>query len=378
MTTTTNAMTRKPAAAPMQLTAEQQQVAKVRDFLLSEAAMSRLRDVAAASLKPEVVVRFALKAMSKPGTGARLAECGQASLLLALMDAAACGLEPDGRKGHLVPFGKDVVFVPGYQGLIDRMRAGGGIADIWTEVVYPGDKFQWVRGDSPRIVHEPDPNHADYDDIEKALGVYACVRLHGGTVHSEYLPAKVVRRIKESVIGRAKNRPSPWKESGSEGEMWRKTAVRRIAKYIPHTPELTAILLGLDEDSDTRPYETKAVAVEVMGGSADASPSSMAGRIAAQLGTRPAPAPVNGNGNGHAGGEPEHPADPVLDLIGMDTLDDAAHAVVEMVTHAGVPLDEVRRRLRLTGAGTFGALNPEARAGLADDLRTWIDERDNR
>lgn len=241
-----NAITQSPATPTL------------RDFLARADIQQRIADVAAASVKPATITRFALRAVQKVP---KLAQCSQNSLLLALMDAAACGLEPDGRKGHLVPFKQDVVFVPGYQGLIDRMREGGAIRDVWTEVVYEGDTFEFERGDAPRLKHIPNTESDSYGDMRSARGVYCCVRLHDGTVHTEYMPRKQVLAIKDGVLKRSGGRPSPWSMPENEGEMWRKTAVRRASKYIPYTPDLAELLMHVDESE--RAGEARRIEVEV-------------------------------------------------------------------------------------------------------------------
>lgn len=330
-----------------QLTLHEQKVLKIKDSLLTKGALSRIQDVAAAGIKPETIVRFTLRALNKPQTGEKLANCGIPSLLLALMDAAACGLEPDGRKGHLVPFGKDVVFVAGYQGLIDRMRIGAGILDVWTEVVYPGDEFEWLRGDQPRVIHKPNIAHDDYDDIRKAVAVYACVRLQGGAIHSEVMPRKAVERIKSGVLKRAGDRPSPWKDAATEAEMWRKTAIRRVAKYIPHTPDLTALMLAIDDDAEMRPHEVKAVSVEVMD-AAPAGRSSVGSRIVAAAGLD-----VPGNGNG------DHSAN---DL-------DEATAAINAMLEDGFPRAAFDRLVGAAGGSSLDEIPVASRAALLAEMR---------
>lgn len=229
-----------------------------RDFLNNPDNLERIADVAAANVKPATIVRFALRAMQKVP---KLAECSRTSILLALMDAAACGLEPDGRKGHLVPYGSDAVFVPGYQGLIDRMREGGAIKDIWTEVVYADDEFSWERGDQPRLRHVPNTDSESWGDLSSARGVYCCVRLSDGSVHSEYMPRKAVLAIK----ARVRANKSPWNDPSPliQAEMWRKTVVRRSAKYIPYLPDLAELLLQIDETEHAS--HSRRVDVEVTG-----------------------------------------------------------------------------------------------------------------
>src|SRR4030095_2731087 len=101
-----------PDVAPPQETtdltvAEQaaEQLAKrpgtVKDILRGAEFKAALKEVLPTIMRPERFVRIALTTMMRIP---ELAECSRPSLFRALLDLSSYGLEPDGRRAHLIPF----------------------------------------------------------------------------------------------------------------------------------------------------------------------------------------------------------------------------------------------------------------------------------
>ena len=73
----------------------------IRDRLQSPALSTELARVLPTHVTPDRMVRVALTAMTRTP---KLAQCDQASFFRCLLDLASLGLEPDGRRAHLIPF----------------------------------------------------------------------------------------------------------------------------------------------------------------------------------------------------------------------------------------------------------------------------------
>ncbi len=159
----------------------------------------------------------------------KLLECDQMSLLGAVMEAAQLGLEPDGVLGHayLVPYGKKVQLIPGYKGLIDLARRSGNVESIQARAVYEGDEFDFAYGDTPFLTHKPTA------DPGELLAVYAIAKLKGGETVFEVMWRTQVETIRKRSMA-ANN--GPWVTDYDE--MARKTAVRRLVKYLPLSAEV--------------------------------------------------------------------------------------------------------------------------------------------
>lgn len=177
------------------------------------------------------------------------------SVFAAVMKAAQCGLPLDGTHAALVPFKEKgtakAQFIPMFQGLIVSAMRNGDVKSIWSSVVYDGDEFREIRGSEPRLIHEP--SKGKNRSIDNALGVYACAKLQSGEVIFEYMDAGQVADIKASSKARDSG---PWAVKSQEAEMWRKTAVRRLAKYLPKSPDFQRVL---DADEEFEPITPREV-----------------------------------------------------------------------------------------------------------------------
>lgn len=179
-----------------------------------------------------------------------LLECEIASLVGAIGQCAQMGLEPNTILGHayLVPFNtkrkdlngnekwvKSVQVIIGYKGLIDLARRSGQIVSISAHEVCQNDKFELVYGLDEKLNHEP-----SFDERGNIIGFYAVAKLKDGGHCFEFMSVKQVIDIMNST--QSKGKYGPWKDNFSE--MGRKTAIRRLAKYLPLSIEFqTAVAL---------------------------------------------------------------------------------------------------------------------------------------
>ena len=172
--------------------------------------------------------RFARIVLTTLRTSPNLAKCNPHSLMAACMLSAQLGLEP-GPLGHayFVPFGKEVTFIIGYRGMLDLARRSGEIRSIEAREVCANDKFEYAFGLEPKLTHVPatgergEPTH-----------YYGIAKFADGSYYFEVLS-------KEDVDGyRKRSRASnggPWVTDYSA--MARKTVIRRMAPYLPLSPE---------------------------------------------------------------------------------------------------------------------------------------------
>lgn len=205
---------------------------------------SRKAEIAAAlprHLTPDRMLRVLLTAATKTPT---LLNCEPASFYAAALTASQLGLEPDGVLGHayLIPFGKQVQFIPGYKGLIHLARRSKEISTIQAHVVHDGDRFEYEFGLSPKLVHVPLPTAKSGPDA--VTFAYAVARLKDGGVQWDVLSRKEI----DAVRSRSRAAQSgPWVTDYEE--MAKKTALRRLCKLLPVSVELERAV-ALDERAD--------------------------------------------------------------------------------------------------------------------------------
>lgn len=222
-----------PAKAPQQLTIKQHpRTGAFRTILESDGFQKSLAAALPRHISPGRMLRVVLAAFQ---SNSDILNCTPESVLLSILQAAACGLEPDGGplgQAYLVPFKGKCQFIPGYRGLVKLARNSGEVADVWAEVVYEKDTFEYELGLNQKLIHKRDDKS---DDPGPLVFVYAVARFRDGEKRFVVLNRRQVRAIKNASPS-AGSDYSPWKKW--EAAMWQKTAVRQLAKLLPLSVEV--------------------------------------------------------------------------------------------------------------------------------------------
>lgn len=224
-----------------------------RQLFESPGFQSALKNVMPRSLDPKRMARVVLAALQNQP---KLYECSPESVVLSVMRAAAYGLEPDGGPmghGYLVPYwsGKnrrhECQFIPGYRGLMKMARNSGEVADIWAEVVRTNDHFNYELGLNPTLTHKRDDDSFTVGELKYA---YAVARFRDGERKFVVMNKAEIEAVKERSQSRDRDKKlvGPWVEH--EAEMWKKTAVRRLAKMLPLDVESRAVIEQDDDEDD--------------------------------------------------------------------------------------------------------------------------------
>lgn len=184
-----------------------------------------LKNALPGNISPE---KFQRVVLTVANLNPELLNADRKSLLGACMRCAADGLVPDGREAALVVFGGKITYMPMVVGLLKRARNSGEISTINAHVVYEHDEFSMKLGDDEGITHKP----AWAIDRGKMIGVYAIAKLKDGGVQRVVLSSADVEKIK--AVSRSKG-SGPWVQWPDE--MWKKSALRRLTKYLPMDAE---------------------------------------------------------------------------------------------------------------------------------------------
>lgn len=236
-------------------TATPPQAKEISPIVAAGNGLIAMRDKFKASLPKHIPVeRFERTVITAMNLNPELAAADRRSLFNAATKAASDGLLPDGREGALVIFndrktGKKMVqWMPMVAGIIKKLRQSGEIASIAARVVYQGEidagRFKYIIDDgAERLTHEP----MLWGDRGKAVLVYATARFKDGTVQNEPMTMADVEKAR-AVSRTGKSEYGPWAQWFDE--MARKTAIRRLAKYLPLSAEDNR-LLGRDEEAPT-------------------------------------------------------------------------------------------------------------------------------
>lgn len=153
-----------------------------------------------------------------------LQKCAPQSIALAAYQAASVGL-PVNVLGlaYLVPYGNEAKFQAGYKGLLHLLYETGFVDSVDAEAVHENDKFDFTLGSKPTINHSYKlTNRGNFK------AVYAIAHLRNGITKQVILSKEDVDRIRQ--LSKSGN-SGPWVTHYAE--MAKKTAIRRLAKYLP-------------------------------------------------------------------------------------------------------------------------------------------------
>jgi recombination protein RecT len=219
--------TRKPAGMTL------------RQNIEGEAFRAQIAKALPRHLTPDRFIRVAITALTRTP---KLAECDQASFFKCLLDLSSLGLEPDGRRAHLIPFENrqrecvECQLIIDYKGLVELVMRSGNVANIHADVVCDKDEFAYDRGE---IVKHTIDFRGDRGSVYAA---YAVATFKDGTKKAEVLSLREIDGIRaRSRAGQS----GPWKTDWNE--MAKKTAFRRLSKWLPFSAEIRDAL-ELDDD----------------------------------------------------------------------------------------------------------------------------------
>lgn len=171
----------------------------------------------------------------------KLMYCTQASLFSCVIQCAELGILPDGRRAHLIPYGKDATVIVDYKGLVELALGSGKVSYIHADVVCENDEFETDLGRVSK--HKIDWKQ----ERGEPFAAYAVAKLESGDYLCEVMQRAEIETIrKNSKAGKS----GPWVDHWPE--MAKKTAVRRLCKWLPLTPKIRKIVDLDDEQFATR------------------------------------------------------------------------------------------------------------------------------
>ncbi len=229
------------------MTTQNTEIAKkpqgLKEIINSDAMREQFRLALPKHLSPERFARVAITALTRTP---KLADCTPTSLMKCLLDLSAMGLEPDGRRAHLIPYGTEATLIVDYKGLVELIRRSGDIVSIRAETVCAKDEFSWTDG----VVSHSANWREDRGEVQ---AVYAEAVMKSGEKQSAVMTKAEVEAIRNR--SRSGNN-GPWKTDWSE--MAKKTVVRRLSKMLPLSSEIVRHVERDDDQFAMRDVSPKA------------------------------------------------------------------------------------------------------------------------
>ena len=204
----------------------------------------------------------------------KLAECSSVSFMSAAIVSVRLGLscDPALGEGYLVPFGGEVVFIPGYRGLGKLIYNTGMVSGWSTGAVYPEDDFDWQLGSNAWVHHKPSktrkispPKEVSYyyatvttvvAGKEKALVEVMSrqeVEAHRDEFSKQYgsLKKKWIKAKRRDIGADVKKFSEALEQTvwyKHPVSMGRKTPLRRLSKTVPASPSNNLLQLAAEVD----------------------------------------------------------------------------------------------------------------------------------
>jgi len=197
-------------------------------------------------INPDRMARIALTSFRM---SPKLGECDPRSVFAAVIQSSQMGLEV-GLMGeaHLVPFGNQCQLIPGYTGLMKLARQSGLVQDIYAHEVRVNDTFTLKLGMERNLDHEPLTTLGGFpasdDERGDVAGFYAVAVFKDGSRTFVAMGRKEIEKIRDNSRGyqsaKRYKKESVWDSDFTA--MGLKTAIRRLCKFLPKSPELASAL----------------------------------------------------------------------------------------------------------------------------------------
>jgi recombination protein RecT len=207
-------------------------VAVIQDDIYS--TRERFEKMAGGALQFEREAGFALQVVTGNEYAMKIAMANRQSVINAVTNVAAIGisLNPAKRQAYLVPRDGRICLDISYMGLLDLAIQSGSIMWGQAELVYAGDRFELQGFDRPPV-HNRNPFATDRGAV---IGVYVVVKTRDGDYLTTTMSIAEVYEIRDRSQSWRNGQKGPWKTD--EGEMTKKTVIKRAYKLWPKTDRL--------------------------------------------------------------------------------------------------------------------------------------------
>lgn len=214
-------------------------VKTIQGLLESDAFKTSVTKCLPKHLTPDRFIRVACTTLMRTP---ELAQCTQISFFNALLTLSQYGIEPDGRRAHLIPLNnfktncKEVQLIIDWKGYAELAMRSGLVSTIFMDVVCENDVFEYDTG---RIL----THRIDFrKDRGSMYAVYCIVKMKDGEPTCDVMQLQEVLDIRERSKSKDKG---PWVTDFRE--MAKKTVFRRLSKRLTLSPEFRD---AIDSDDD--------------------------------------------------------------------------------------------------------------------------------
>lgn len=188
---------------------------------------------------------FAIQVLGGSEFAMKTATGNRQSVVNAVVNVAAIGisLNPAKKQAYLVPRDGRICLDISYMGLLDLAIQSGSILWGQAELVHETDGFELNGFDKPPT-HKRNPFAKDRGPV---VGAYTVVKTRDGDYLTTTMPIDDIFDIRNRSSAWKSGRSCPWKTD--EGEMIKKTVIKRAYKLWPKTDRLDGAIHHLNTDN---------------------------------------------------------------------------------------------------------------------------------
>jgi recombination protein RecT len=188
---------------------------------------------------------FALQVLGGNEYAMKTAMANRQSVVNAVVNVAAIGisLNPAKKQAYLVPRDGKICLDISYMGLLDLAIQSGSILWGQAELVHAADGFELNGFDKPPT-HKRNPFATDRGEV---VGAYVVVKTRDGDYLTTCMQIGDIHDIRNRSAAWKAGRSSPWKTD--EGEMIKKTVIKRAYKLWPKTDRLDGAVHFLNQEN---------------------------------------------------------------------------------------------------------------------------------
>jgi recombination protein RecT len=233
----------KPKQQNVKMTKLKQTVLAVKNYLATPDNNTRLLNIFGGDKTQ--VGRFQDSLLMQMSKNPKIAECTVTSILECAFNIALCGLIPDGRNAHLIPFNNKraktvtCTLIIDYKGYVDQILNNHDYIDIKAIVVYENEVFELEFGEVKVHKQIIDPTKRG-----KVIGAYSMVKHLSGIPLFCFMTIKEIYDIRDNSQGykSAVQYENDCIWMTNEMEMVKKTLIRRHQKTLKLTSQATHMM----------------------------------------------------------------------------------------------------------------------------------------
>src|SRR5690606_6989099 len=166
--------------------------------------------------------------------------CTKDSIANALLDMAVQGLNPAKKQGYFIAYGKQLVFKRSYFGTMAVTKRVAGAKDIFAEIVYKGDEFEYTIKNGNKYITK-DIQKIENVDPDNIVAAYCTIIFDDDRQFTDIMTWDEIQKAW------SKSKMDPTKEGSTHKEfaqeMARKTVINRACKRYLNSSDDGSLLM---------------------------------------------------------------------------------------------------------------------------------------